>query len=159
MKKHQYKSQVVWEGNTGEGTKNYTSYGRDYTISHAHKPPILGSSDPHFRGNPERINPEELLLSSVSSCHMLWYLHLCSANGVIVLSYSDDATGVMVENADGSGYFSEITLHPKVLVKDLKMIAKALELHHEANKLCFIANSLNFKVLHVPTVEVLNDGM
>lgn len=152
MKNHQYKSKIVWTGNTGESTKNYRSYQRNYTISVDGKADILGSSDPAFLGNPELHNPEDLLLASVSSCHLLWYLHLCSVNKILVLEYEDFAEGTMIENENGSGKFSEITLKPRIVVADKEMIEKAFELHQKANKYCFIANSLNFEVKHHPEI-------
>jgi organic hydroperoxide reductase OsmC/OhrA len=118
MKNHQYKSKVIWIGNTGESTKNYRSYQRNYTISVDGKTDILGSSDPAFLGNPELHNPEDLLLASVSSCHLLWYLHLCSVNKILVLEYEDLAEGTMIENENGSGKFSEINLKPRIVVSE-----------------------------------------
>jgi len=116
------------------------------------KPDLPGSSDPAFRGDPARYNPEELLLASVSSCHMLWYLHLCAEAGVIVVSYEDNPAGEMTETADGGGRFTTITLRPKIEVKEASMITKANELHKRANELCFIANSLNFPVNHEASI-------
>ena len=153
-KEHHYSTQLIWTGNTGAGTANYKSYDRDHILSVMGKPEIPGSSDPSFRGNPQRYNPEELLVSSISSCHMLWYLHLCAVNGVVVVDYKDEATGMMVETADGGGYFSEVTLKPIVTITDGGMSERALSLHHDANKLCFIANSVRFPVNHEPTIRV-----
>jgi len=144
----------MWTGNTGTGTAHYRSYDRDHILSVTGKPEIPGSSDPSFRGNPQRYNPEELLVSSLSSCHMLWYLHLCAVNGVVVMDYKDEATGTMVETADGGGYFSEVTLKPVVTIADGGMSEKARSLHHDANELCFIANSVKFPVNHELTIRV-----
>lgn len=145
---HNYSIRVEWTGNKGTGTDNYRNYERSHTIGVANKTPILGSSDAAFRGDATKHNPEDLLLSSLSSCHMLWYLHLCSEAGVIVVDYVDSATGIMEEMANGGGKFTEVTLNPKVTVADETMIAKANELHVKANELCFIANSVNFPVRH-----------
>lgn len=153
-KQHHYKTQLVWTGNKGEGTKNYTAYSRNYTISIPHKPEIQGSSDPSFRGDMNRYNPEELLIASLSSCHMLWFLHLCSAAGVIVTAYEDHATGTMHENADGSGYFTQVTLHPLILIYGEINHEQLQLLHEEANRKCFIANSCNFPVTHEATYDV-----
>ena len=153
-KEHHYTTNLIWTGNTGEGTANYRSYNRDHVLSASGKPAIPGSSDPSFRGNPQRYNPEELLVSSLSSCHMLWYLHLCAVNGVVVVDYKDEAVGTMVETADGGGYFNEVILRPVVTVADGGMSEKARSLHHDANKLCFIANSVKFLVRHEPTVLI-----
>jgi len=154
MKQHTYSATITWTGNQGTGTSDYKSYSRNHTISAEGKKDIEGSSDPSFRGDRSRHSPEDLLLDSISACHMLWYLHLCAVNSVIVLAYEDNATGIMVEEKDGSGQFTEVTLHPNVTVQDESMVLKANALHHEANKLCFIARSVKFPVHHKPTASV-----
>jgi organic hydroperoxide reductase OsmC/OhrA len=153
-KEHRYAASLTWTGNKGEGTKNYKSYERDHTIRVEGKGDIACSSDPSFRGSPQRYNPEELLVSSLSSCHMLWFLHLCSVNNIVVIDYRDQAKGTMIEKADGSGYFKEVELHPVVTLTEAAMIDRAGELHHEANKMCFIANSCNFPVRHEPVFKI-----
>lgn len=155
MKKHRYKTLLEWTGNEGVGTEDYRSYNRNYISKVDGKQhDILGSSDPSFLGDKSRYNPEELFLSSISNCHMLWYLHLCSVHQVIVTEYQDQATGIMEEDANGSGRFTEVSLHPQVKVKDVDMKDKANELHKEANEMCFIANSCNFKISHNPIIVV-----
>ena len=153
-KEHTYRSSLVWTGNLGVGTRSYRAYDRSYTISIEAKADIHGSSDPAFRGDPSKPNPEELLLSALSSCHMLWYLHLCAEAGVTVTGYSDNAFGSMVEETDGRGQFSGVVLYPIVFVEREDMIGKAMALHQEANDRCFIARSVNFPVQHVPVVRV-----
>lgn len=153
-KVHTYKAHTHWVGNQGEGTRDYKAYSRNHRIEINNKPDLLCSSDPSFRGDPSRHNPEELLVASLSGCHMLWYLHLCAANGVIVVGYLDKAHGVMQENADGSGQFNEVVLSPEVIVRDEAMVEKANLLHGEANKMCFIARSVRFPVHHRPTIRV-----
>jgi organic hydroperoxide reductase OsmC/OhrA len=152
--KHNYSSTIQWTGNNGTGTNNYTSYSRSFDIICALKEVIAGSSDPAFRGEKTKHNPEDLLLTSLSSCHMLWYLHFCSIEGIVVVNYTDNTTGIMIENSNGSGHFTEVTLNPIVIVTDISMQAKAIELHSQANKFCFIANSVNFPVLHNVVVTV-----
>ncbi len=155
MKTHEYEITVKWTGNEGQGTKNYTSYSRSHTISGKEKyQEILASSDPSFLGDKTRYNPEDLFLSSLSACHMLWYLHLCTVNNIVVSDYVDHATGIMEESANGSGKFKEVTLNPIVTIDNKEMAAKANELHTEANKMCFIANSCNFKIKHLSKVLV-----
>jgi organic hydroperoxide reductase OsmC/OhrA len=151
-KEHHYRVTVTWTGNKGEGTANYKAFARDHIIQAEGKPSIPGSSDPSFRGAPDRYNPEDLLVSSLSACHMLWYLHLCSVNDLVVIDYKDQARGIMMEKADGSGYFTEVILCPVVTIADGTgpRVEKALQLHHEANKMCFVANSVNFPVRHEP---------
>jgi organic hydroperoxide reductase OsmC/OhrA len=153
---HHYKAKTTWVGNRGQGTADYKSYDRNHDITIAGKQTLLCSSDPSFRGDKSRQNPEDLLVASLSGCHMLWYLHLCAANGVIVVEYEDDATGDMEENADGSGQFEQVTLYPKVKVTDQSMVEKANQLHHQANQMCFIARSVKFPVHHVPTATVVS---
>lgn len=153
-KHHRYKIAVQWTGNQGSGTSGYKEYERSHRISAENKVVIEGSSDPAFRGDRTKYNPEEMLLSSLSSCHMLWYLHFCSEAGIIVTEYTDEATGIMEETANGSGHFTEATLHPKVIVAEESMVEKAEQLHHKANEFCFIANSVNFPVKHIPTTLV-----
>ncbi len=153
-KEHQYQTSLAWAGNKGSGTIDYRSYDRSYVISIDHKPDILGSSDSAFLGDKTKHNPEDLLVSSLSSCHMLWYLHLCAQNGVVVLDYKDNAVGKMTEQADGSGFFSEVILHPVVTISDAADTEKANALHEQANKMCFIAKSCNFPVRHEPSCLV-----
>ncbi len=147
---HEYSIFLQWTGNLGEGTANYNAYERTHIISTYGKPLLELSSDPVFKGDVKKYNPEELLVISISSCHMLWYLHLCSDNGVIVTEYEDSPAGIMTENSDGSGQFREVTLKPRVRVKGQNMIGKAMELHKKAHEMCFIARSCNFPVRHEP---------
>ena len=153
-KQHQYALTINWDGNMGQGTSGYRSYERSHTLRAGNKPVIEASSDPAFRGDKTRYNPEELLVASLASCHMLSYLHVCAVAGVVVVDYADEATGIMVETPDGGGHFTEVTLNPVVVVTEASMIDKANALHHDANKLCFIANSCNFPVYHKPTCRV-----
>jgi organic hydroperoxide reductase OsmC/OhrA len=153
-KTHHYTTNLNWKGNKGEGTAHYRAYGRDYDLFVTGKPVLPGSSDPTFRGDPARYNPEELLVASLSSCHMLWYLHLCSVNGIVVVDYQDHAEGVMMEKEDGSGYFREVVLRPVITLTNADKLERAGELHHEANKFCFIAQSVRFPVKHEPEFRI-----
>ena len=153
-REHHYAVDVSWTGNLGPGTVDYRSYGRDTDTRSPGKPPLPGSSDPAFRGDPSRYNPEELLVAALSQCHLLSYLHLCAVEGVVVLSYEDHAAGTMIEEANGGGHFTTVVLRPAVEVRDEGMVPRAQELHADAAKLCFIANSVNFPVAHEPTVRV-----
>jgi organic hydroperoxide reductase OsmC/OhrA len=146
VKQHVYNVTTQWTGNDGPGTRSYAAYRRDHELSVAGKPTIPASSDPAFRGDRTRYNPEELLVASVSSCHMLWYLHLCVVNKVVVLNYSDAALGTMEEEADGAGQFARIVLKPTVTITPESDGVRARELHHEAHRFCFIARSVNFPV-------------
>jgi organic hydroperoxide reductase OsmC/OhrA len=155
-KVHRYAVTVKWTGNTGSGTSTYRSYERRYEISaDREKPKIPGSSDPAFRGDPTRWNPEELLVAALSSCHKLSYLHLCAVAGIVVLEYVDHAEGFMEESDDGSGHFQRVILRPEVKVAPGTDIAKARELHALAHAKCFIANSVNFPVDHESTIGTI----
>lgn len=151
-KTHQYQSTVQWTGNQGTGSSHYRNYERSYIISIEGKSDVLGSSDPAFRGDKTKHNPEDLLVSSLSSCHMLWYLHVCSEAGVVVEEYIDQAIGYMSESINGAGQFTEVILKPQVTVQKNSMIQKANELHQTANEMCFIANSVNFPIKHLPSI-------
>lgn len=151
-REHRYTTNLVWTGNTGSGTSRYDAFERSHEYRPDGKPALPGSSDPAFRGDPARYSPEDLLLASLASCHMLWYLHFCSVNGIVVTAYVDKAEGVMAENADGSGEFTRVILRPEVTVRsgDLE---KARLLHADVPAKCFIARSVNFPVHHEPVMK------
>jgi organic hydroperoxide reductase OsmC/OhrA len=152
-KQHHYRVRVTWTGNRGVGTRGYRDYGREHEIGAPGKADIAGSSDPGFRGDAARWNPEELLVASISACHKLWYLHLCSAAGVVVEGYDDQAEGMMIEEADGGGRFVSVTLRPSIALAPGADIAAARRLHHDAHEKCFVANSVNFPVAVEPSFE------
>jgi len=151
---HHYKLALKWNGNKGAGTADYKAYGREYSVEIDNKEILHGSSDPSFRGDKTKHNPEDMLVTALSSCHMLSYLHVCTRGGVVVVDYIDNATGLMETTPDGAGRFLEVTLNPVVTVADQSMVEKANEFHKKANELCFIANSVNFPVYHKPIVKV-----
>lgn len=152
-KTHGYEIQVKWTGNLGPGTSGYREYSRDHEIAAPGKPAILGSSDPSFQGSPNRYNPEEMLVASLSTCHMLWYLHLCADAGIVVVEYSDSARGTMQESALGGGRFTEVVLEPNVTVGESADMKLAETLHERAREKCYIANSVAFPVLCRPKLE------
>jgi organic hydroperoxide reductase OsmC/OhrA len=151
-KEHTYRASVSWTGNTGTGTSAYRAYERCHRIHAEGKSDIAGSSDPIFRGDSSCWSPEDLLVAGLSGCHQLWYLHLCADAGVVVTAYEDDASGVMVENADGSGQFVRVLLQPRVTITDASKRELALKLHEAAHEKCFLARSMNFPVEVRPTV-------
>ena len=151
---HTYDLTVTWTGDDGRGTADYRAYRRDHVVSADGRPDLAGSSDPTFRGDATRWNPEQLLVAALSQCHMLWYLHLCATNAVVVTGYVDHAHGEMRTHGDGSGEFTSVVLRPEVTVSEPEMVEAAERLHAEAPTLCFIARSVNFPVGHEPTVTV-----
>ena len=150
IKPHHFESTALWTGNRGQGTSSVSGYARSHTISTPNKPDLhLTTGNTQF-GDANKLNPEDLLVAAVSSCHMLSYLYLCAAHGVVVTDYKDHATGTMIEHLAGGGNFTGITLRPHVVVANASMIEKALELHHKAHEICYIANSVNFEVKNEP---------
>jgi organic hydroperoxide reductase OsmC/OhrA len=152
-KSHSYQVQVAWTGNMGTGTTGYADYRRD-TVTTGGDKSLPGSSDPNFRGDPDRWNPEELLLVSLSQCHLLWYLDLAARAGVVVTDYVDDPSATMVMNTDGSGQFERVVLRPSVTIADPDGRDAALRLHSRAHEMCFIARSVNFPVDCEPTINI-----
>lgn len=147
---HTYAVAVTWTGDRGTGTSGYRAYGRTHEVTAPGRPVLLGSSDPTFRGEPDRWNPEQLLVAALAQCHMLAYLHLCADAGVVVTGYVDEAGGTMVQTPDGGGHFTEAVLRPRVTVAAPGMVERATALHGAAHKACFIASSVNFPVRHEP---------
>jgi organic hydroperoxide reductase OsmC/OhrA len=145
-RQHHYAVALRWIGNHGTGTSGYRDYARDHVIGADGKPEIPASSDPHFRGDAGRWNPEELLVAALASCHQLAYLHLCAVAGVVVTAYEDHPEGSMAEDADGGGHFTRVVLRPRVTISAGSDRGQALSLHHRAHALCFIARSVNFAV-------------
>jgi organic hydroperoxide reductase OsmC/OhrA len=151
---HHYAVDLEWTGNRGTGTSGYRDYGRDLVLSAAGKHDIAGSSDRVFHGDADRWNPEDMLIGALSQCHLLSYLHVASSRGVVVTAYTDSAVGTMVQTTDGGGKFTTVTLRPVVTVQSADMVDAARDAHHEASLKCFIAASVNFPVLHEPTILV-----
>ena len=150
-REHRYNPTVVWTGNTGTGTSGYKAYSRDHVISVAGRPDILGSSDPAFRGDAARHNPEDMLVAALSTCHMLWYLHLAAEAAVIVTGYRDAPVGIMVEDRERGGWFERVALHPEVTIA-AGDAATATKLHEAAHAKCYVANSVNFPVICQPRI-------
>jgi organic hydroperoxide reductase OsmC/OhrA len=149
---HHYRLHATWTGDRGTGTSGYRDYDRSVSLEVDGKPPVEASADKPFRGDPAKWNPEELLLGALSECHLLSYLHVCVTTGVTVLTYSDEATGTMVEDGKGGGAFTEVVLRPRVVVAEASMVEAAIAAHRQAREWCFIANSVNFPVRHEPVV-------
>jgi organic hydroperoxide reductase OsmC/OhrA len=154
-REHRYRLELEWSGNRGSGTSAYQAYSRDHEIRAAGKPPLHGSSDPAFRGDASRYNPEELLVAALAACHMLWVLHLCAQAGLIVLDYRDEPSGVMLEEQSGTGRFREVVLRPMVRLAAGTDATRLPAVHARAHELCFIANSVNFEVRCEPRAELV----
>ena len=148
MRTHRYTITNRWTGNLGTGTSSYTAYSRDHEVRIGSKPPLLGSSDPAFRGDPSRYNPEELLVSALAQCHMLWFLHLAIDAKLVVDRYVDEAVGMLERT-----WVSKVTLRPRVTFSGRRPSdAEHRALHHKAHEKCFIANSVKSEVLIEPQI-------
>ena len=153
---HRYRVDVAWTGNRGSGTDGYRNYSRNHVIRIPGKPDLAGSSDPTFRGDATRHNPEDMLVAALSACHMLSYLHMATVAGVVVVAYDDAAEGTMLTEGDG-GRFTEVVLRPRVTIRADSDPGKALAAHEDAHHACFIANSVNFPVRCEPRIVVSSD--
>lgn len=151
MREFVYHISTHWEGNQGEGTKDFKSYNREFSVHAEGKPVLTGSADPSFKGDKTKWNPEELLLAALSTCHMLSYLYLCAAHGITVTSYIDHPTANMALDEKGKGYFTKAVLKPSIIVADPAKVGEAESLHEVAHSKCFIANSVNFEIEITPT--------
>ena len=152
--KHLFKANLKWESQGQMGEATPARYLKNHLVSFESKEHLEVSAAKAFKGDPSKYNPEDLLLASVVSCHMMSYLYVCAKNDIEVLSYSDDAEATLEVLENGSGRFIEVRLYPKVVVRDECHFAKALQLHKVANELCFIANSCNFPIVHFPNVTI-----
>jgi organic hydroperoxide reductase OsmC/OhrA len=153
-RQHQYRISTQWTGNLGTGTSGYRAYSRNHELGSDGKSAVIaGSSDPAFRGDASRYNPEELLLGALSACHMLWVLHLCADAGIAITEYQDDAVGEMVEHGDGSGEFTRVMLRPRMKITDPARISEAIAIHDRAHQVCCLARSVNSAVEHEPVVR------
>ena len=153
IKKHEYHSTITWTGNRGSGTSAYRAYDRTWDLCISDKPVVHCSNDPLLGGDPTKYNPEDLLLSALSACHMLWYLHLCSEAGVTVTAYSDQPVGIAETEPSGRGRFVEAVLHPRISITPDSDPLVARKLHDEIHNYCFIARSVNFPVHYKVEIE------
>lgn len=150
---HEFVTAVLWTGNRGEGTSSHRDYDRTWSIVTDGKPVLPCSNDPRLGGDASLHNPEDLLVSALSSCHMLWYLHLASRAGIVVTAYCDEPIGVGESDPDGTGRFVEAVLRPRVRVREGTDLQRAEQIHHEIHRHCFIARSINFPVRCEPSFE------
>jgi organic hydroperoxide reductase OsmC/OhrA len=150
---HRYQITTVWQGNKGKGTSHVKAYDRRHSVSIEGKPSLELTTDNPLVGDKTKLNPEDLFVSAISSCHMLSYLYVCAMEGIVITEYSDEATGIMIEKEEGGGSFKEVILNPLCKVAHASMIERAYELHHKAHDICYIANSVNFEVKCMPTIS------
>jgi organic hydroperoxide reductase OsmC/OhrA len=152
---HNYTSRIVWTGNRGEGTAHYRGYDRTWDIAVPGKPVVHCSNDPLLGGDPAKMNPEDLLLSALSACHMLWYLHYASDAGIVVTHYADTPVGIGEVTRGGAGRFVSATLRPVATIRGPAdrgpaNLQAARAIHDRIHEVCFVARSVNFPVSYEP---------
>jgi organic hydroperoxide reductase OsmC/OhrA len=153
-RRHEYRVTNRWTGNLGTGTSGYRAYSRNHEIGGDGKAAAVpGSSDPLFRGDPARYNPEELVVGAISACHMLWVLHRCADAGIVIREYFDEAIGQVVEQPDGSGEFTRVVLRPRMTIDDIGRAGEAREIHARVHEVCAVARSMNFEIAIEPRIE------
>ena len=150
-----YHTTLKWSGDAHGSTKSVEGYSREFRAEFEGKPSLRGSADPAFHGDPALYNPEDLLLSALSACHMLSYLAVCAHAGIAVLSYEDPAVATLARR-DGRVRFVNVLLRPKVVLEPGGNIEKARALHERAHDICIIANSVNFPVRYEASVALAN---
>jgi len=158
MAQQDFTSRVVWTGNSGGGTAHYKAYQRTWDIAVPGKPPVACSNDPMLGGDPAKMNPEDLLLSALAACHMLWYLHYASESGIVVLGYEDNPVGQAEAGPGGAGRFASVQLRPRIEVRAGADLVAAEAIHHRIHEVCFIARSVNFPVSYAPRFIVRNEA-
>jgi organic hydroperoxide reductase OsmC/OhrA len=148
---HKYEARISWSRDGATFSDN--RYSRAHAWSFDGGAKVQASSSPQVvpppYSTPEGVDPEEALVASASSCHMLWFLHLAAQRGFVVDRYEDEAFGVMGRNADKKTAFTRITLRPHVEFSGPKRPSseELSALHHDAHEECFIANSLKCEVV------------
>ncbi len=147
---HRYTTSVGWTGDRGEGTASYRGYDRCWDIAIPGKPVIHCSNDPLLGGDAGKMNPEDLLLSALSACHMLWYLHYASDAGIVVAGYEDSPVGLGLVGKGGAGRFTAAILRPLITVRPGTDLDAATAIHHRIHEVCFVARSVNFPISHEP---------
>lgn len=145
-KEYRFEVQTQWRKGQFDNPKTHVSQIKG-------KREVVVSAAREFKGEPDKYNPEDLLLSALSSCHMMSYFYVCRQNGIEIESYTDNAQGILELQPDSSGAFQKVILNPQVTLKDTSQNDLAINLHKKAHQLCFIANSVNFTVEIEPVVR------
>jgi organic hydroperoxide reductase OsmC/OhrA len=145
-----FSAHLEWTGAATGSTRDPAAFSRDLEASFdAITLPM--SSAPGYRGDPARANPEQLLVASLSACQALTYLFLAAKNGILVISYADDAEG-RLGLVDGRIRMSRVVLRPRITLEAGSDETRARELVAKAHDGCFIANSVSVPVEIAPTI-------
>jgi organic hydroperoxide reductase OsmC/OhrA len=148
-----FRSHLEWTGAAHGATRDVNSFSRDLEVSFESGIRVALSAAPAFKGDPSRLNPEQLFVASLSSCQALTYLALAAGSGVAVLAYSDDAEGRLAL-ADGRLRLSLVTLRPRIVLDAGTNESLARDLIEKAHQQCFVANSVTSRVTIEPTFQI-----
>lgn len=147
----EHHASIVWKRTSADFT--YDSYNRAHEVRFKNGAIILpASSAPAFRGDADRVDPEEAFVASLSNCHMLTFLAICARKRITVDAYEDDAVGYLEKNESGKLAITRVTLTPRVrFAPGTEMNEKILaDIHHKSHEECFIANSVKTNVSVAP---------
>jgi organic hydroperoxide reductase OsmC/OhrA len=137
----EHRTSLVWKRTSSDFT--YATYNRDHVMRTGSGVTLPASSAPEYRGDPDRVNPEEALVAALSSCHMLTFLMLAAKRRFVVDAYEDDAVGYLTKNTKGKMHLGKCVLRPRIVWRDAPPSADVLaELHATAHEECFIAQSV-----------------
>lgn len=142
----QYEITLAYPAESGQLTPPAPAYSRNSTMRADGKPEVNASAPEAGGGDAARYNPEELMLMSLSQCHMLTYLAIAAKKRIAVVAYTDRATGVLGAGSNGKISMQAVTLRPRVTVARGSNLADAQAIHDKAHAYCFMANSVNFPV-------------
>ena len=147
---HHYHSHLAWTGTTGAGV---TRYDREHRlVTPPARAELALSADPAFRGDPDLVNPEQLLLAAASSCQLLSFLAVAACAGIDVRRYEDDAEASMSE-AEQPVRIGRIVLRPHIVVSGPAEVDEVRAAVQQAHETCYIANTLNAEMVLEPTIE------
>jgi organic hydroperoxide reductase OsmC/OhrA len=127
-------------------------YSRGHTLVFGNGFEADGTASPHVVGNkwsvPGAVDPEEMLVGAINTCHMLSFLHIAREAGFLVTRYHDEAEGVMTKREDGEMWVSKVTLRPQITYEGRQPTsAERDQLHQKAHHICFIANSVKTEIV------------
>ena len=147
----EHRATLRWTRTSADFT--YNTYNRAHDVSFKDGAVVVPfSAATAFKGDPDRVDPEDALVGSLSSCHMLTFLAICTRKRLILDAYEDDAVGVVEKRADGKFWVSRVTLKPRARFAPGVSVDKATldDMHHHAHEDCFIANSVKTEVVVEP---------
>ena len=149
---HTFETFLTWPADAAQKLPPDPAFSRDGVLAATGKPDIPGSSPAVFGGDATRYSPEELMMLSLSECHMLTYLAIAAKKRLGILKYQDRVTGSLGVGPSGKTQMIEVLLRPRVTVTKGTNLEDVRVMHEKAHANCFIANSVNFTVRNEPEV-------